>query len=87
MAHKYVYFFGEGTAEGKAEMKELLGGKGANLAEMSSLAIPVPAGFTISTEVCSYFYDKGSYPPELEGQVSEALAARRKGDGGAVRRS
>ena len=74
MAHKYVYFFGEGTAEGKAEMKELLGGKGANLAEMSSLAIPVPAGFTISTEVCSYFYDKGSYPPELEGQVSQALA-------------
>ena len=74
MAHKYVYFFGEGTAEGKAEMKELLGGKGANLAEMSSLNIPVPAGFTISTEVCSYFYDKGSYPPELEGQVSQALA-------------
>ena len=74
MAHKYVYFFGEGTAEGKAEMKELLGGKGANLAEMSALAIPVPAGFTISTEVCSYFYDKGSYPPELEGQVSQALA-------------
>ncbi len=74
MAHKYVYFFGEGTAEGRAEMKELLGGKGANLAEMSSLAIPVPAGFTISTEVCSYFYDKESYPPEMEGQVSEALA-------------
>jgi len=74
MAHKYVYFFGDGTAEGKAEMKELLGGKGANLAEMSALAIPVPAGFTISTEVCSYFYDKGSYPPELEGQVSQALA-------------
>ena len=74
MAHKYVYFFGEGKAEGKAEMKELLGGKGANLAEMSALAIPVPAGFTISTEVCSYFYDKGSYPPELEGQVSQALA-------------
>ena len=78
MAHKYVYFFGEGTAEGKAEMKELLGGKGANLAEMSSLAIPVPAGFTISTEVCSYFYDKGSYPPELEGQVSQALAGVEK---------
>jgi pyruvate,orthophosphate dikinase len=74
MAHKYVYFFGEGRAEGKAEMKELLGGKGANLAEMSFLAIPVPAGFTISTEVCSYFYDKGSYPPELEGQVIQALA-------------
>jgi len=74
MAGKYVYFFGDGKAEGKASMKELLGGKGANLAEMSALGIPVPAGFTISTEVCSYFYDRGSYPPELEGQVADALA-------------
>jgi len=74
MAQKYVYFFGEGKAEGKAEMKELLGGKGANLAEMSNLGIPVPAGFTISTEVCTYFYNNGKYPPELEGEVMDALA-------------
>ena len=74
MAKKYVYFFGEGKAEGKAEMKELLGGKGANLAEMSNLKIPVPAGFTISTEVCTYFYENNGYPPELEGEVMDALS-------------
>ena len=74
MAKKYVYFFGEGQAEGKAEMKELLGGKGANLAEMSNLKIPVPAGFTISTEVCTYFYDNSGYPPELEAEVINALS-------------
>ena len=74
MAKKYVYFFGEGQAEGKAEMKELLGGKGANLAEMSNLKIPVPAGFTISTEVCTYFYDNNGYPPELEAEVMDALS-------------
>jgi len=73
MAKKYVYFFGDGQAEGKADMKELLGGKGANLAEMSNLKIPVPAGFTISTEVCTYFYDKNGYPPELEAEVMDAL--------------
>jgi pyruvate,orthophosphate dikinase len=83
MTHKYVYFFGEGKADGKAEMKELLGGKGANLAEMSALGIPVPAGFTISTEVCSYFYDRGSYPPELEAQVKDALARVEKAMGAA----
>ncbi|NLP10186.1 hypothetical protein GX408_07300, partial [bacterium] len=53
---KYVYSFGGGKAEGRAEMKELLGGKGANLAEMANLKIPVPAGFTITTEVCTYYY-------------------------------
>ena len=53
---KTVYFFGEGKAEGSKEMKGLLGGKGANLAEMTSLGLPVPPGFTISTEVCTYFY-------------------------------
>jgi pyruvate,orthophosphate dikinase len=74
MAHQYVYFFGEGKAEGKAEMKALLGGKGANLAEMSNLGIPVPAGFTISTEVCTYFYTHSAYPSELEAQVKDALA-------------
>ena len=52
---KYVYFFGKGKAEGRAEMKALLGGKGANLAEMINIGLPVPAGFTISTEVCTYY--------------------------------
>jgi pyruvate,orthophosphate dikinase len=74
MAKKYVYFFGEGKAEGKADMKELLGGKGANLAEMSNLKIPVPAGFTISTEVCTYFDENNGYPPELQGEVTDALS-------------
>ena len=71
---KYVYFFGEGKAEGTAEMKDLLGGKGANLAEMTNIGLPVPAGFTISTEVCTYYYaNKRTYPKELAGQVEAAL--------------
>jgi pyruvate,orthophosphate dikinase len=71
---KYVYFFGDGKAEGRADMKELLGGKGANLAEMTNLGIPVPPGFTISTEVCDLYYKKGEeYPEGLEGQVAENL--------------
>ena len=73
MAHKYVYSFGDGSAEGKADMKELLGGKGANLAEMSNLKIPVPAGFTISTEVCTYYDENKTFPPELEAEVADAL--------------
>ena len=74
MASKYVYFFGSGKADGKAEMKGLLGGKGANLAEMTNIGLPVPAGFTISTEVCTYYYDnKKKYPKELEKQVKAAL--------------
>ncbi|MCC6159156.1 MAG: pyruvate, phosphate dikinase [Deltaproteobacteria bacterium] len=76
---KYVYQFGGGRADGKAEMKNLLGGKGANLAEMSNLGIPVPAGFTITTEVCTYYYrNRNSYPAELEAQVNTALAAVEK---------
>ena len=72
---KYVYFFGGERADGNSTMKELLGGKGANLAEMSNLGIPVPPGFTISTEVCSYYYDHDkSYPPELEQEVESALS-------------
>lgn len=72
---KWVYTFGNGTAEGRADMKELLGGKGANLAEMSNLGLPVPAGFTVTTEVCTHFYDNAkSYPSELESQVYKALA-------------
>ncbi|NOZ95080.1 MAG: pyruvate, phosphate dikinase [Acidobacteria bacterium] len=72
---KNVYFFGGGAAEGKAEMKELLGGKGANLAEMAGLGLPVPAGFTITTEVCTYYYKHGgSYPESLQAEVEAALA-------------
>jgi pyruvate,orthophosphate dikinase len=68
---KYVYFFGGGKAEGKASMKALLGGKGANLAEMCSLGLPVPAGFTITTEVCDLFYKLGrKYPASLAGEVT-----------------
>jgi pyruvate,orthophosphate dikinase len=75
MAEKYVYHFGAGKADGKAEMKELLGGKGANLAEMSGLGIPVPAGFTISTEVCSAFYENdGTYSDEVKKQVETGVA-------------
>ncbi len=71
---KWVYSFGNGKADGKADMKELLGGKGANLAEMSSLGLPVPPGFTISTEVCTAYYDNDrNYPDDLSGQVDEAL--------------
>lgn len=73
MARQYVYFFGNGKADGKAEMKGLLGGKGANLAEMTNIGLPVPAGFTISTEVCTYHYDNKKYPKELEKQVKTAL--------------
>ncbi|MDE2722425.1 MAG: pyruvate, phosphate dikinase, partial [Gemmatimonadota bacterium] len=72
---KYVYFFGDGKAEGSAEMRNLLGGKGANLAEMSGLGIPVPAGFTITTEVCTYYYDHDKqYPDALEKQVLDNVA-------------
>src|SRR3982751_3653479 len=71
---KWVYGFGGGKAEGKADMKNLLGGKGANLAEMANLGLPVPPGFTISTEVCTYFYaNTKTYPKELEAQVKDAL--------------
>lgn len=74
MATKYVYFFGEGKAEGRADMKNLLGGKGANLAEMTNLGLPVPAGFTISTEVCTYYYqNNNTYPEGLEEAVQQAL--------------
>ncbi|MBN2365024.1 MAG: pyruvate, phosphate dikinase [Calditrichaeota bacterium] len=74
MADKYVYFFGDGKAEGTKDLKNLLGGKGANLAEMTNIGVPVPAGFTISTEVCTYYYENDyQYPKELEDQVTEAL--------------
>jgi pyruvate,orthophosphate dikinase len=71
---KYVYFFGGKKAEGKADMKALLGGKGANLAEMVNIGLPVPAGFTITTEVCTYYYKNNHrYPKELKAQVLDAL--------------
>ncbi|MEY4878706.1 MAG: pyruvate, phosphate dikinase [Pseudomonadota bacterium] len=72
---QWVYSFGAGKAEGRAEMRELLGGKGANLAEMSNLGLPVPPGFTITTAVCTYFYDNGhKYPDDLKAAVEAALA-------------
>ena len=72
---KWVYTFGDGKAEGQSDMRNLLGGKGANLAEMSNLGLPVPPGFTITTEVCTYYYDNGkTYPSELKAQVEAALS-------------
>jgi pyruvate,orthophosphate dikinase len=72
---KWVYGFGAGRNEGSAQMRNLLGGKGANLAEMASIDLPVPPGFTITTEVCTAYYKNGrQYPSELQGQVAEALA-------------
>jgi pyruvate,orthophosphate dikinase len=71
---KWVYTFGDGAAEGEAGMKNLLGGKGANLAEMANLGLPVPPGFTLTTEVCTAFYAGGrAYPGGLTEQVEEAL--------------
>ena len=71
---KYVYFFGEGKADGTKDMKGLLGGKGANLAEMTNMGIPVPPGFTISTDVCAFYKDPQKYPAEIQGEVDEAVA-------------
>jgi pyruvate, orthophosphate dikinase len=71
---KWVFTFGDGKAEGKAGLRDLLGGKGANLAEMANLGLPVPPGFTIPTSVCTYFYaHEKSYPKELKAQVEKAL--------------
>ncbi|MDA0657179.1 MAG: hypothetical protein O2912_12300, partial [Proteobacteria bacterium] len=71
---KWVYSFGDGKAEGDAKMRNLLGGKGANLAEMSTLGLPVPSGYSITTEVCSYYYqNENRYPEALAEQADEAL--------------
>src|SRR3984885_10567091 len=79
---KWVYSFGAGHNEGRADMKNLLGGKGANLAEMSSIGLPVPPGFTITADVCTAYYDNDHrYPDELKGQVDAALAAVEKAVG------
>ena len=73
-AGKWVFTFGDGRAEGKSAMRELLGGKGANLAEMANLGLPVPPGFTIPTSVCNYYYENDkTYPKELKAQVEKAL--------------
>ena len=73
-APKYVYTWGAGKADGDGSMKPLLGGKGANLAEMTRIGLPVPPGFTITTEVCTYFYQhKKTYPPELQAQVEAGV--------------
>ena len=73
--NKIVYHFGGGTADGDGSMKALLGGKGANLAEMARIGLPVPPGFTITTEVCTYYYDNDrTYPAELDGCVKEGIA-------------
>jgi pyruvate,orthophosphate dikinase len=78
-AKKWVYFFGDGKADGKASMKNLLGGKGANLAEMVTLGIPVPPGYTITTEVCTEFYNNNQrYPQGLKDQSAKALAKTEK---------
>jgi pyruvate, orthophosphate dikinase len=74
MSHKYVYYFGNGKADGSSGMKSLLGGKGANLAEMTNIKLPVPPGFTITTEVCTYYYNhKRKFPPVLYTQLEAAL--------------
>ena len=73
---KWVYGFGDGAAEGRAEMHDLLGGKGANLAEMCNLGLPVPPGFTISTQLCAYYNaNDDTYPGDLKDQLEAALAA------------
>ena len=72
---KWVYSFGGDKTEGQADMRNLLGGKGANLAEMSNLGLPVPPGFTITTDLCTAYYDNDrNYPTDLDGQMSDAMA-------------
>ena len=85
---KFVYFFGAGKAEGDGEMKNLLGGKGAGLAEMTRIGLPVPAGFTITTECCDYYYKHGrKFPASLKAEVRknvqrlERATGKKLGDG------
>ena len=86
-AGKYVYLFGKAKTDGNGSMKPLLGGKGANLAEMCRIGLPVPPGFTITTEVCTYFYDhKRTYPPALKAQMQAGVASIEKQTGQEVRR-
>src|ERR1044072_2364393 len=76
MADKYIYFFGEGKAEGTGQMKDLLGGKGAGLAEMTNLGVNVPPGFTISTRVCTLFTEQGGKVPESVAQDQKQYLER-----------
>ncbi|MFM7703032.1 MAG: PEP/pyruvate-binding domain-containing protein, partial [Alphaproteobacteria bacterium] len=72
--NKFVYCFGDGKSEGDATMKNLLGGKGANLAEMSKMGLPVPLGFTITTELCDIYYkNHKTFPAELSAQINDAI--------------
>ena len=74
-AKKYVFLFGNKKADGNGSMKALLGGKGANLAEMTRIGLPVPPGFTITTEVCTYYYaNKRTYPKALQAQIEKGVA-------------
>src|SRR5215470_20049155 len=71
---KYVYFFGDGKADGDRTMKDLLGGKGSGLAEMTNAGLPVPPGLTITTEVCNIYYaEKGKIPPAIDKEIADAL--------------
>src|SRR5688572_10687506 len=79
---KIIYFFGKSKCDGKGDMKALLGGKGANLAAMTRIGLPVPPGFTITTEVCTYYYDNGrKFPPNLSADLSKAIAWMEKETG------
>ena len=79
MASKYVYCFGPWGADGDASMKNTLGGKGANLAEMCRLGLPVPAGFTITTEFCTVYFNEGrKFPESLRSEVAAALKGRKR---------
>src|ERR1043166_9026609 len=78
-ASRYVYYFADGQADGRGDMKPLLGGKGANLAEMTRIGLPVPPGFTITTEVCTYFYAHNrTYPKAMQAQVEEGIRRMEK---------
>ena len=81
-SRKCVYFFGSGKADGNREMKDLLGGKGAGLAEMTNAGLPVPPGFTVSTEVCNIYYrEKGKIPPSIEREIEEHVKKLEKSAG------
>src|SRR5687767_10161952 len=79
---KYVYFFGNGNADGNRSMRDLLGGKGANLAEMTNAGLPVPAGFTISTDVCTIYYkEKGKIPAAVDTEIRQNVQKLEKAAG------
>ena len=84
MTHKYVYFFGSGKADGNRNMKDLLGGKGAGLAEMTNAGLPVPPGFTISTEVCNIYYrEKQKIPAAIDREIDVQIKNLEKAAGAA----